>query len=192
MKEVPLTRGFVALVDDEDYERVAAFNWQARVVRMKTHATVYASRIVRRGDGRRGTVSMHNFILGERHVDHHDRNGLNNQRHNLRACNHSNNHMNMKKRSHVRWKGVHFHKGRQIWRAYITKDGIRRELGGFQTDYDAAQAYNFAAEEMFGEFARFNVVDEPAHILSLEDLDKHLAAHPPAKRYSHRLPGSTT
>lgn len=88
MKEIRLTRGLVALVDDEDFERVNAFKWHAHYSG-RTGKKVYAERTVYYKGGGRDTIRMHRFILGlpprgrELVVDHRDGDGLNNQKSNL-------------------------------------------------------------------------------------------------------------
>ena len=71
LKEIPLTRGYVALVDDEDYERVSALKWYAVTPKGKVYAQ-------RRSGG--ATIFMHDFLMGSKGIDHADGNGINNQR----------------------------------------------------------------------------------------------------------------
>jgi HNH endonuclease len=110
MKEIPLTRGYVAIVDDEDYERVMAIGrWQFK----QGVSTIYA----RHGcsvEGKDFQILLHRFIMDvtDRRVkvDHRDHNGLNNQKSNLRVCTHQQNSMNARKaktgRGTSRYKGV--------------------------------------------------------------------------------------
>ncbi len=164
MKEITLTRGYVALVDDEDYERVAAHKWQAQVVPGVYSTRVYAQRAFYAP--KRESVRLHQFILGVRlvRVDHRDGNGLNNQRYNLRIATDRQNSANRKKdpRSSSRWNGVYWAKPNHRWsvgrwRACISLPGSKKlDLGYFKDECDAATAYNFAAEEVHGEFAVFN------------------------------------
>ena len=89
MREIPLTQGKTALVDDEDYEGLSQFRWFAH----KNGKTFYAARSMNPG-----IVKMHRFILGvvdpKIEVDHEDCNGLNNQRSNLRRATHGENQHN--------------------------------------------------------------------------------------------------
>lgn len=154
MKEIPLTKGYVALVDDDDYERVNAHKWYATVKARRGTTTVYAGR-----QSMRRTILMHRFILGcKEKVDHIDTSGINNQRYNLRPANNSQNKANSRKASGRTsiYKGVSWHKDTQKWQAAIAVNWKTIYLGVFKDECDAAQAYNFAAEEHFGEFARFN------------------------------------
>lgn len=93
MKEIPLTNGPVALVDDEDYERVTAFNWCAMTTRT---GHTYAHRSTWDGSRVR-TILMHRFILGaprHKQVDHFNGRGLDNRRENLRLASRSENQLN--------------------------------------------------------------------------------------------------
>lgn len=152
MNAIPLTRGLVALVDDEDYERVAAFgSWSG--ARYSRSGLFYASRA---SSGT--TIYMHRFILsaskGEE-VDHRNHDGLDNRRSNLRLATKSQNHGNERKTdlpTTSRFKGVSasLKKG---WRAQIMVNGLNRHIGYFVSENDAAAAYAEAARAAFGEFA---------------------------------------
>lgn len=91
-------------------------------------------------------------------VDHEDCNGLNNQRYNLRPANQTQNlaHARVRVGMTSPYKGVSYCKRTKKWVAQICAHGVHKFLGRFNKEYDAAQAYNFAAEELFGEFARLN------------------------------------
>ena len=97
MKEVSLNSDRVALVDDEDFLRVAVHRWYCR-----TYATVsYAYTHIRQGNGKLRNVRMHQLILNivghGMDVDHSDHNGLNNQKYNLRIATRSQNCANRRK-----------------------------------------------------------------------------------------------
>ena len=162
MKTIPLTRGYVAVVDYEDYEPLAQFKWSVKIDRRKPHCPKYAIRNSHPdSNGRRHQIYMHKQIFPKLgHVDHRDTDGLNNRRHNLRPATTSQNMANRKKcvaGSNSIFKGVRKERGR--WRADIRKDGRRFFLGYFKEEVDAAQAYNFYAYELHGEFARLNTPD---------------------------------
>ena len=159
MKEVPLSgkkaRGRVALVDDEDWDLVSRFSWWV-VEDAERGAGPYACATV---EGRRQEY-MHKLLAdAPGGVDHVDGNGLNNQRRNLRPANQSQNNMNARKQAgrSSRYKGVHRVKRTGKWQAYINLKGKRRNLGTFATEEEAAGAYDAAARELFGEFARLNL-----------------------------------
>lgn len=87
MREIPLSKGMVALVSDEDYDRVSQFKWYASLESRGTKW--YAVRKVTI-NGKRVKIRMHRFVAGlppgeedKRVVDHKDHNSLNNQRENL-------------------------------------------------------------------------------------------------------------
>lgn len=156
MKEVVLTREKVAIVDDEDYERVSAFKWQAR--KGKRDSTWYARKS--------GSVLMHRFILGllpqGPKVDHKDGNGLNNTRQNLRIASvlENNRSRGMARNNTSGFKGVRCLGGR--WYAYISINGKAKHFGGFASAEEAARGYDCLAVEHYGEFARLNFPREAA------------------------------
>ncbi len=160
MKEIPLTQGKVALVDDSDFETLSKLKWACSNNGNKNVDKFYASRRSLVG-GKKITFYMHRVIMGhpELDIDHIDGNCLNNQRSNLRICTRSQNMMNQSK-AH-RWdhfKGVNWHKKAKKWRAYIKKDRKSIHLGHFDFSVDAAIAYNEAATRLFGEFASLNQI----------------------------------
>jgi hypothetical protein len=115
MKTVQLTKGFVTLVSDEDYERVSAHKWHAFVDRKR--GKVYARRTTHRPHHTRKSEMMHRAILAvtdpKVKVDHQNGNGLDSQRENIRACTTSQNNMNQQKRKgdlSSRYKGVCWNK----------------------------------------------------------------------------------
>jgi hypothetical protein len=165
VKTIELTQGQVALVDDEDYGRIARHSWHA--VWIASSKTFYAIRRERDARGKKVALYMHREVMraakGEL-VDHRDHNGIDNRRSNLRVCSHKNNIRNMRKikdSSHTSlYKGVGWHAQRGKWRAYIVVDAKQRSLGLFADERRAAAAYNRAAREAFGEFAYLNEVSE--------------------------------
>ena len=160
MKEVSLTRGLVALVDDQDYERVSAFTWHANE---KSKGAVYAARKQWHGDTHKyENIAMHRFILGVvgnyLEIDHINGNRLDNRRANLRPCTHKNNMANRRTNKDRAYKGVINVKrlSGKPWRAYITEHGKFVSLGYFASPQEAARAYDAAARRIFGAFAALN------------------------------------
>lgn len=145
------------MVDDEDYEYLSQFKWYAH----RSHHRIYARRNLTTSSGQRN-IKMHQVIMGTtalQEVDHEDGNGLNNQRYNLRIATHRQNAQNSRRPQNNTsgYKGVSWRKDTQNWGAIISlPDGKRRRLGSFMTALEAAYAYDAAAREYFGEFARCN------------------------------------
>lgn len=160
MREIQLSQGYAALVDDEDYGRVSGFRWVALVVRN----VVYAVRRFKRDDGKWTTTYLHRFLMGEPKglmVDHIDGNGLNNQRSNLRLATNSQNQANARKSvtNKSGYKGVHWvswGKAGGKWRANVSVGGQRKIVGYFSCPAEAAKARDKAALELHGEFASLN------------------------------------
>lgn len=160
-KEIALTRGMFAIVDDSDYEWLMQWKWYA----IKPRKTWYAARKQTQGPRVQNMIYMHRVILNApsgKMVDHCDGNGLNNARSNIRLCSNAENHYNQFPVSgkSSKYKGVCWNKRRGKWNAVITANGIARHLGVFEQEADAAVAYNKAALELHGEFARLNRVSE--------------------------------
>lgn len=154
MKQIPLTQGKFALVDDEDYEELSAFKWCAQ----KGRSTFYAMRRSSVVEGRK-PIAMHREVLkcGPRDkVDHKDANGLNNVRSNLRVATHAQNLRNRGKQKNNTsgFKGVWFYRRRNVFQAIITVNGFRKTVGQFKTAEEAHAAYCAAASKLHGEFAR--------------------------------------
>ena len=93
-------------------------------------------------------------------VDHIDGNRTNNLVTNLRWCTHSQNQGNRMKQSNLSsiFKGVYFHKQNMNWIAEITIKGKKIHLGCYKTQIEAGKAYNKKAIELFGEFAKLNII----------------------------------
>lgn len=151
MKEIQLTQGKVALVDDADYEWLNQFKWYALLLSDKYW---YARR------SKRPVVLMHRLILNPPEgmdSDHINRNGLDNRRSNLRVCTRSQNqHNSISKGGKSKYKGVYLFNGK--WGARIMSNYNNTFLGCFNSEIEAAEAYNRAAIKYHGEFARLNEI----------------------------------
>jgi hypothetical protein len=163
MREIQLTQGKVAIVDDDDFDRVNRYEWQAHL--FDRHW--YAKRSVRL-NGHRTTQEMHRFIMnlecGDPHkVDHRNREEtLDNRKENLRIATNAENcrHSGLRSNNTSGLKGVSRQGGK--WKAEITKDGKNIYLGLFETPELAAYAYDIAAVDLFGEFAVTNAMLQAA------------------------------
>lgn len=161
MSTIPLTRGHVAIVDDAVFEHLSQWKWFTH-----TSEQAYACRKIR-VDARDGgwaqrTMFMHRQILGLGlgripEVDHWNGNKLDNRRTNLRICTTSQNAANTQKPGGTsKYRGVSWESSRKKWRAQVMKDKRNIHVGRYDSEEDAARAYDEAAARMFGEFARRN------------------------------------
>ena len=162
MKHIPLTKGQFALVDDEDFEQLNKYTWFAYKTK---YGGFSAIRNARTADGRKTTIKMHRQIMNAplgMDVDHRNHTTLDNQKHNLRICTRQQNlrNSNPRKNCSSQFKGVARHKGTGKWRAYVNFDGKQCNLGLFETEAEAAEAYNRKAIEIFGDFACLNFPNE--------------------------------
>lgn len=156
MPVVPVGPNYSAVVDQEDFERVAAHSWCPHWSGGRKQK-LYAQARVKIGDKWRG-VLMHRFILGSlpgTKVDHKDGNGLNNSRSNLRYATAAQNQHNSGPRR-GRYKGVSWHRQARKWVVHIGSNGKRFYLGLFESEEEAARAYDVKCRELHGEFARPN------------------------------------
>lgn len=155
MAEIPLTQGRVAIVDDVDFDWLSDTGpWSAQ----RGVAGVWYA-IQGRGS------ALHRTILGAPRgvrVDHVNGDGLDNRRANLRLAGNTGNARNRAKSTtrptSSRFKGVTWEARRLRWMAYITVNNRFVWLGRFTDEVEAARAYDSAAQERFGEFARLNGV----------------------------------
>lgn len=158
MKIIPLTKGYFTYVDDEDYDELVKYRWNAKT--NKSHSIVRASWTKCGKNGERIQIYMHRLTLGLTDpkvlCDHIDLNPLNNQRKNLRVATKQQNNVNMPPFGKSKYKGV-THYGKKF-KAQICTFGQRIALGIFASEIDAAVAYNEAATKYHGEFAYLNQV----------------------------------
>jgi len=159
MKQIPLSQGKFALVDDEDYDFIMQWKWSLHTggyaVRRDHLGTINGKEISK-------MIYMHcvinNTAKGIK-TDHRDSNGLNNQRYNLRdATSAQNVRYQRKTRGSSKYKGVHWCKNEKKWKAQICANG-RFSLGTYCSENEAALAYNNAAIKYHGEFALLNQID---------------------------------
>lgn len=155
MKTIPLTRGLVAIVDDEDFDRLRVYRWHAAV--SQKNRTAYA----RRNEGTR-KIHMHRVILQappSTLVDHVNSNGLDNTRGNLRLCTRAENCRHCRKSVRPklsRFKGITWNKAAGKFQATIRLNRVSHYLGLFTSELAAAQAYDAAARQLHMTFALTN------------------------------------
>lgn len=150
MKEIQLTQGQVALVDDWWYEELNQYKWCA-------HWNYNCYCAIRKNLGK--IVYMHRVVAGTRkgeQTDHINHNTLDNREENLRRCTAAENQWNKRKQKNIisGYKGVT--QNGNNWKARITKHRKKYELGTYPTPEEAARTYDKNAIELFGEFAETN------------------------------------
>jgi hypothetical protein len=153
-RRIPLSKGKYAIVDLQDYDWLRQYKWHINEGR-----SPYAARNSRVGDGRKKTkIGMHREILGVKEtmvVDHINHNTLDNRRANLRPATVRQNAYNRRKKPNTssRYKGTYWIKREKKWMADIKVDGRRKRLGYFDSEVEAARAYDSAARKGQKEFA---------------------------------------
>jgi hypothetical protein len=162
-KQIVLTRGKFAVVDDERYEDVSRFSWRAEKA---WNGMWYAARYDVNAPTKSVSLHIHiakppvGFI-----VDHKDRDGLNCQEENLRICNRSQNAANRPVQNNNKCgvKGVSYksasRRRREKWTARIRVNQKLIHIGKFDFIEEASAAYNNAAIKYFGEFAFLNIIE---------------------------------
>lgn len=159
-KEIKLTKGQVAIVDDEDYIKINQYKW---CVYKKYNGKYYAKRGIK-VNKKSKSILMHRQILDypdTEEIDHINGNGLDNRKENIRICNRSQNKGNVNKYSNnlSGYKGVCWCKVKKRWRVTIQYIGKQTYLGYFDDIIEAAKIYDKKARELFGKFAKTNFID---------------------------------
>lgn len=155
MKEIILTQGKIALVDDEDFDYLNQFKWYyqkgyAARKKMNKHILMH-----------RDILLYHNILKFDKQIiDHIDHNTINNKKENLRICTNSENSRNQIKNKNgtSKYKGVDWKHREKKYRARICVNYKNIHLGFFEKEKDAARAYNEAAVKYHGSFANLNVL----------------------------------
>lgn len=163
------------LLDDEDYERISKYVWSGAIVRnyvkvqrQKTEWKRYfndagvftkAVKYIVRTTIANAVLQLDSIFL----IDHKDRNPLNNQKSNLRIATGSENQYNKTKylyrnSQYSVYKGVTFSIQRKKWRAVIQFNKKRINIGSYNTEVEAALAWNKEAEKLHKEFAVLNEI----------------------------------
>lgn len=159
MKEIQLTQGKVALVDDDDYEWLSQYKWYYMSRGKHSNSPGYAAR-----HSSKKTIYMHLAIMNAPNgieVDHRFGDSLDNQKENLRFCTDAENSKNKHKRteSQSKYKGLCRPKNRNKWQVQVYVNGKKHHVGMFDDEIEAAKAYDAAARQYYGEFAATNFED---------------------------------
>jgi hypothetical protein len=163
LREIILNDGLTTLVSDEDYDLLVIFPWKAYHNKDRSRYDVM-------GRVNDQYVSLPRFLLNAPpglEVDRIDLNPLNNQRSNLRLATHPQNQANRRKTLYKgkpcssRYKGVTLNRNlcHRRWTAQIKYNNKVHRIGSFDTEIEAALAYDFEARKAFGEYALLNFED---------------------------------
>lgn len=167
VKEIPLTREGPAIVSDIDAD-LAVYTWHLSI---EAYRLNYAIRYRKDENGNHVRIRLHRGIMERvvgrtlgryEEVDHIDNDGLNCARDNLRVVTPSQNMANrrLNRNNKSGYKGVSWKTNDQKWRVCLGFQCKKIHLGMFTDKHEAARAYNAKALELFGQYARLNVIDE--------------------------------
>lgn len=157
MKKVFVHPDTYTLVDDEIYGEVSGYKW-------RLDKDGYAIAWTKQVNKQRKLIKLHRLVTGTLHagrgviIDHEDGDKLNNTKANLRICDNKGNSRNRKvssSKGSSKYKGVY--KSRDKYRARIFHEGKNINIGTYETEEEAAKAYDSKALELHGEFANTNI-----------------------------------
>lgn len=147
-KLIPLGNNKYVKVDNEDFDKVKDINWRLIAGKYAGNDTV--------GNMHRYIMDCPNGLV----VDHKNHDTLDNRRENLRVATYAQNIMNThsSKGSSSEYKGVCWDKSKGKWAVHIGFNYKKIFIGYFDEEKEAALAYNKRAQELFGEFAKLNII----------------------------------
>lgn len=159
MREVALANTtLVAIVDDEDYERVSQLKWHLKPGRHTFYAIASTGKTKRKNNK---PLRMHRFVLPSttaKVIDHINRNGLDNRKSNLREATMAQNTVNSgpNRLNTSGFKGAYYDKRDKYWLAAIKHNNKFIRIGSYDSAEEAARAYDAEAKRLLGEFAWLN------------------------------------
>lgn len=156
--QISISRGMVALIDEQDAQLVGGYKWFARPCPCRTGLFYAVAHSSTKGGAKRQTIYMHRLIIAaepSQLVDHINCDGLDNRRSNLRLATHADNSRNRRYvKSSTGYRGVIRNGDR--FRAALGINGKMYYFGSYGDPISAAKAYDMAASAHFGEFAKLN------------------------------------
>jgi hypothetical protein len=167
MKQIPLTQGKFALVDDDMFDYLSQWKWQAQKMGKGYYYATRSERFEKpNGKYSYKKISMHRVIAGASDakflVDHINHITLDNRKENIRICTFAENCKNRSsaKNSSSNYLGVSLRRKSNRWQSHIWINGRSKHLGYFDSEIQAALKYNAAAIIHHGQFANLNVIPE--------------------------------
>lgn len=158
--ESPKYGDFEVIVDAGDYNIIKNYTWYIHFSSTaKLFDNICSSLYI---DGKTFIIRLHNLIMNDKYIDHKNGNICDNRKENLRKCTQSENmhNTNKPKNNTSSYKGVHWNKINKKWVAQICINYKIQYIGSFTNIIKAAEAYNKKAVELFGEFARLNIIKD--------------------------------
>jgi hypothetical protein len=158
--EVPITKGYITLVDEDDAQKVTGQKWWTIIVTKNRNIPQIYVQGLSRETGKR--IYLHRFIMNPPNhlrVDHKNHNGLDNRKSNLRIATNSQNAANRRiEVGQMGFRGVRQspNSKRNPFYANVAIEGKTLHLGCFPTAIEAALAYDKRAYELFGSYAILN------------------------------------
>lgn len=153
-----LNQGYVTIFDPEDRGLASKGSFWVRVINKRTAYVIHQKYV---GIGRSKNFRFHREIMNappDVQIDHISGNGLDNRKRNLRYATRSQNQRNKHPRDNCssKYMGVSWCKRRNKWKAIIQSDKKVTNIGRFDTEIEAAMAYDEYAIRLHGDFARLN------------------------------------
>jgi len=159
MKLIPLTKGYEAMVDDEDYDRVMEYKWQA-LTRSNGEVNCASRSYQERPSMKIRREALHVFIMGILGdgftIDHKDKNPLNCQRNNMRWASKSQQNANRRSVMTHGYRGIYPVSESYKWEPRIWYQRKLYRNGSYYTKEEAAKAYDELAKKIYGDFAELN------------------------------------